>query len=876
MPTYRRVISTFRSLFRKVELDRELDEELAAYLDLLTEEKIRAGMGPEQARRAARLELGGVEQVKEKVREKRLGATIDTLLQDVRYAFRSLRKNRSFSVVSVLILAIGIGANTALFSNIQTVLLRPIPFAEPDRLVAGRKTINGRLEGTVSRIDYFDYREFGQSFEELAALANFTQEFTVTGGGRPELVEAAYVTWNLFPTLGVNPVSGRLFLPEEEEQDGLQIVLISYGLWQRRFGGSPDAIGKSIIIENVPLTVVGVMPRGFRFLFDADIWFLVDRYGPFDGERDDHSHLVIGRLKPGVTIEAAQGEVDAISSNLARQYPDTNAGKGLLLIELHSHMVRDVRLSLLLLMATTALVLLIACGNVAGLLLARGERRQSEMAMRSALGASTRRLVRQLLTESVILTVVAGLLGIVFAYLLQDMLLRLLSIEELGIGRPMVDAGALVFALVLAVVTGLLVGVIPALRGAATQPAQQLGSGTRASSSLRSTRLRSGLVVLQVALSVALLVGSGLLLRSFAQLARVELGFESDNLLTGRLKIPAAAYPTLEERAQFFTSLLDEIEALPGVGSAALVSRLPILSPYQDWGVWPAEQPDPMLQDSFSALVRWVSPGYFRTIGIPLLRGRDISSSDLPGDPFVAVLSESTARTVFGDADPIDRLVHIGWKEREFRVVGVVADARLNALRGAPDAAAYMSAAQLGATRLQVAVRTAGEPTLLVGAVESLLRQKDPDVVFARPASMEWALDDQLADFRTVIVSLTLFAGVALLLTAIGLYGLLAYHVSQRGNEFGIRLAMGASNADLLGMVLKMGLVLVGVGLLVGLAFAYPGALLVRQMLFETPPLDPATYVGAIGFLGLMAALACLLPAWRVTRVNLVEVLRSE
>ncbi|UCC49043.1 MAG: ABC transporter permease, partial [Gemmatimonadota bacterium] len=821
-------------------------------------------------------ELGGIEQVKEKVREKRLGAGLDTLLQDIRYALRTLRKNAGFAVVAILILAIGIGATTALFSNIQTVLLRGIPFAEADRLVVGQKTIDGRSAGSVSRIDYFDYRELGQSFEELAALASFTQEYTVTGGGRPELVEASYVTWNLFPTLGVNPVSGRHFLPEEEAQDGVPVVLVSYGLWQRRFGGSPDTVGNTIIIEGFPFTVVGVMPRGFRFLFDADLWFLVDRYGPFDGARDDHSHLVVGRLVSGVTIEEAQSEVDAISNSLAQQYPDSNAGKALRLTELHRHMVRDVRLTLLLLMATTALVLLIACGNVAGLLLARGERRQSEMAMRSALGASTRRLVRQLLTESVILTVVAGLSGIVIAYLLQDVLLRLLSIDELGIGRPMIDGRVLIFTLVLSVVTGLLVGVIPALRGAAAQPAQQLGSGSRVSSSLRSSRLRSGLVVLQVAVSVVLLVGSGLLIRSFAHLAGVDLGFESDNLLTGRIKISAAQYPTPEERAGFFTTLLDEVETMPGVVSAALVSRLPIVSPSQDWAVWPAEQPDPSLQESFSVLVRWVSPDYFRTIGIPLQSGRDISRSDLPSGPYVAVLSESTARTVFGNADPIGRLVHIGWKDREFQVVGIVVDARLNTLRGAPDAAAYMSAAQLGATRLQIAVRTSREPTLLAGAIESLLRRKDPDVVFAGPASMESALDDQLADFGIVIVSLTLFASVALLLTAIGLYGLLAYHVSQRGNEFGIRLAMGASNTNLLSMVFKTGLVLVGIGLLLGLVCAYPGTLLVRQLLFETPPLDPATYVGAVGFLGLVATLACFLPAWRATQVNPVEVLRRE
>jgi predicted permease len=876
MRIYTRFRSVFASLFRKAALDRDLDEELRSYLDMLTDEKVRAGMSPEAARREARLELGGVEQVKERVRERRLGANFDTLVQDIRYAVRTLSRNAGFSIVSVLILAIGIGANTALFSNIQSVLLRGIPFAEPDRLVTGQKTIGGQVTGTVSRIDYFDYREFSGSFEALAALANFTMEFTVTGGDRPELVDAAFVTWNLFATLGVNPISGRHFTPEEEAEDGAPVVLISYGLWQRRFGGSADAIGGTIDIDGSPIMVIGVMPHGFRFLFDADVWALIDRYGPFDGERDSHSHLVVGRLKPGVTIEEAQSEVDAISASLAEQYPATNAGKALLLTDLHRYIVRDVRLILLLLMATTALVLLIACGNVAGLLLARGERRHSEMAMRSALGASTRRLVRQLLTESVILTVVAGFFGVIIAYLFQDVLLRLLSVGELGIGRPAIDARALAFTLLLSVVTGLVVGVIPALRGATTQPARQLGSGARASAGLQSGRLRRGLVVLQVAISVALLVGSGLLIRSFAQLARVDLGFEPEGLLTGRLKIAVADYPTPQERSEFFASLLAEIEAQPGVVSAGLINRLPILSPFQDWGVWPAEAPEPTLQEGFSPMARWVSPDYFRTMGIPLLRGRDITSSDVDGTPYVVVLSESTARTVFGDADPIGRRVHVGWPEREFEVVGIVADARLTTARGAPDAAAYMSAAQLGATRLQIAVRTSMEPTSLAGTIESLVRSKNPNVLFAQAASMDSALTDRLADFRIVIVSIALFAGVALLLTAIGLYGVLAYHVGQRKSEFGVRRAMGASNGSLLGMVLKTGLVLVGVGLLLGLAVAYPGTLLVRQLLYETPPLDPATYVGAIGFLGLVAVLACLLPAWRATRVDVVAVLRME
>ena len=875
MQAYTRFISFFRSLFRKEQLDRDLDEELSSYLEMLTEEKVRAGMNRERARREARIELGGVEQVKEKVRERRLGASIATLFQDGRYALRTLRKNPGFTTVAVLILAIGIGANTALFSNIHSVLLRGIPFAEPDRLVAIGKTINERPAGWVSRVDYYDIREASRSFEELAALADFTVQNTVTGGPRPGLIQVHYVTWNFFATLGVNAIAGRRFLPEDET-DRTPTVLISYGYWQSRLGGSPDAVGSTIILDGSALTVVGVMPPNTRFLVDADVWRLVDREGPFDRVRDSHSHILVGRLKPGVTLEAAQSELDGIASALEEQYPTTNEGKGLLLRDLQGFMVEDVRLSLMLLMATTVLVLLIACGNVAGLLLARGERRQSEIAMRTALGASRGRLVRQLTTESVILTVAAGMLGILGAYLLQDVLLRLLPTGEIGIEPAAINGWALVFSLLLSIATGLLIGVMPALRSTALHPAQQLRSGTHATENVRSSRLRGGLVVLQVALSVTLLIGSGLLIRSLGQLATVELGFDPDNLLTGQIQIQRDDYPTLEERTQFFSTLLEEVEALPGVVSATLINKLPVLSPAQDWGVWPAEEPPQSNQGVFMAMSRWVPAGYFETMGIPLLAGRDISASDVGDSPPVVVLSETTARALFGEFDPIGRIVGIGFMEGSFEVIGVVADAHVNNLRRGPDAAMYMSSYQMSVTRLQIAVRTAGDPMLLVGPIEHLLQQKDPNVLFARPASMASIIDSRLADFRIVILSLTVFAAVALLLTAIGLYGVLAYDVSQRANEFGIRQAMGATSADVLKLVFQKGLLLAGIGTLAGLLTAYPGTLLIRQLLYETQPIDTASYLGATGFLALVAVTACFLPGWRATRVNLVDVLRRE
>jgi putative ABC transport system permease protein len=498
------------------------------------------------------------------------------------------------------------------------------------------------------------------------------------------------------------------------------------------------------------------------------------------------------------------------------------------------------------------------------------------MAMRTALGAPRRRLIRQLLTENVILTVTAGLFGIVVAYLFQDLLLQLLPMGRVGIDRPVIDQAALAFTLIVSILTGLTVGVIPALRGTSVDPSQQLKTGARSSDDFHGTRLRSGLVVLQVAISIALLIGSGLLIRSLMNLTTVELGFDPNSLLTGNIRIQSADHPTPEQRNLFFASLIEEIKAQPGVVSATFANKLPISSPGHDTSVWLASQPRPSSQDSFFPMARWVPPGYFETMKIPLLKGRDVAETDLPGSPRVVVLSQAVVRKLFLDREPLGQLVKIGWSDEPYRVIGVVADARLNLLRNQPNPALYMASSQAGDIRQQIAIRTSGDPSLLIEPIQKLLKDKDPNAVFAYPATMSSVINESLGDFRIVILSLGLFSFVALVLTAIGLYGVLAYHVSQRTNEIGIRLAMGASSSTLFGMILKRGLVVIGIGLLLGMAGGYSGSLLIRQLLFETKPLDPASYLGAVGFLGFVALAACLLPAWRATRINLVDVLRME
>ncbi len=876
MPALPWLRSTFQSLAKRKQLDQDLDEELRAYLELLVEEKVQQGMSPEDALREARLELGGTEQVKEQVRETRAGAALDTLIRDARLAFRTLRKNPGFTFVAVLVLALGIGATTALFSTVSAALLTQIPYSDPDQLVAGFKTYAGTRAGAVSRVDYYDYLELSSSFEHLAAMADITMEQTLTGEGQAEIVDTGFVTWNLFPALRVTPIVGRPFM-EEEDQGGAGVALVSYEFWQGRLGGSTSAVGKTLRLDGESTTIVGVMPEGFQALLDVDLWRLVDRDGPFDLQRDSHSHLLVGRLQPGVSLRQAQQEVDAISRSLEEQHPVSNESKGLALTGLHDAMVARVRLSLLMLMATGVLVLLIASSNVAGLLLARGHRRLPEIATRIALGAPRRRLIRQLMTESVIVSLLAGLAGIGVAFGLHRFLLRALPVGELGIEGSSIDHGALLFALLLSLATGVLVGVVPALRATAVDPSLYLKSGRQLSQDARSSRLWGGLVIVQVAVSTLLLVGSALLISNLVKLVTTDLGFESANLLTGSVSIPEAKYPSHEERNQFFASLLDQIEAVPGVESASMINKLPIASPWQNWAVWPAGQERPQHNDLQSAMARWVPPGYFQTMEMPLLQGRDIATTDDRDSPRVLVITESVARKLFPGRNPLGETVVVGsteWPPHE--VIGVVADARVNQVFLGPDPAMYMSTFQLAPRQMQLAVRTADNPLLFEEPISQIVREMDEDVLFADPTSLQSVVDRSMAGFQVVTLSSGVFSAIALALAAIGLYGLLAHSVNQRLNEIGIRLAMGATRGNLLRMVLKRGLILVGFGLLLGAAGALLVTLALERLPFEAQTVSVASYLGTVLILALVAASACFLPAWRATRVSPIDVLRQE
>jgi putative ABC transport system permease protein len=876
MPIKEQIRGWYDILFHKSQMRRQLADELQSYEDLLTSEKIARGLAPDQARREARLEIGGRVLVEENVHDVWLGNALDSLLQDVRFALRTLAKNPGFAAVAALVLALGIGSATALFTTVDRALLRPIPFPEPDRLVAGEKMINGAGSGPVSGPDYYDYQAQCRSFQSLAAMVNIAAPGTISGGREPELAHAGFVTWDLFRTLGAAPAAGRDFVAEDAKGPGAARTILSDALAERLFGGARQALGKTVRGNGQAYEVVGVMPRGFRFMVDADLWLVLGHNGPMARARDQHNYTLIGRLNPGVTLRQAQLEADGLSKALERQYPVSNAGKSLRLTGLHSFMVTGVRTNLLLLMAASVLVLLIACGNVAGLLLARGQKRVPEMAMRTALGAPRRRLVRQLLTESVLLTLFAGALGVGVAYAMQILLLRLLPLGQVQNDGPMLDGVALLFSLGASIATGILVGVFPALRVTALNLGQRLKTGSRSSEEAGGTRLRGGLVVLQVAVSALLLIGSATLIHELARLLTTDPGFAPDHVLTGRLEIQPGTDATLAQRSAMFSSLLQEVQAQPGVVQASLVNLLPIEEPFNDWELWPANQPRPALKDSVSPYARWVSPGYFATMRIPLLRGRDIATSDIDGRQPVIILSQGAASKLFPNQDPIGWMVHIGWSDKDYAVVGIAADARLSGMGDAPSDAFYLSAAQAGTPEMRIVVHTSGDPERLIGPLRRVLKRNDGSVAFTDPVTMDAILDKSLAGSRTIVLAASVFSGVALVLTVVGLYGVLAFYVSTRRNEIAIRMALGATRGNVLGLVLGRGMGLVCLGLALGAAGAYPEMTLIRGMLSGAETLNAMTCVSATVVLCGASMLACFLPAWRASRGGLLEALRSE
>ncbi|OLE97158.1 MAG: hypothetical protein AUG75_11610, partial [Cyanobacteria bacterium 13_1_20CM_4_61_6] len=809
------------------------------------------------------------------------GVAIDTILHDLRYALRVLGRNPGFTFIAILTLALGIGANTAIFSVVNAVLLRPLEFRDPSRLVIVAEKSSFPVIST-SYQNWLDWRQQSQSFESLEATRGTT--LTLTGAGEPERLNARMATAGLFPLLGVNMMVGRSFGADEDRAGGAPVVLLSYGLWQRRFGGSQDILGKAINLDSRPYTVVGVLPPNFQVLQPADVFVPFTPWAKtLPDDRNWHPGIIaIGRLKPGASREQAQTEMVGITKRLERQYPEYNTGTSADIIGLQEQMVQNVRPALILLLGAVSFVLLIACVNVANLLLARSVSRGREVAIRTSMGASRPRIVRQLLTESVLVSVAGGILGLLLASAALGPLLRISAGSVPQAFSVTLDRSVLVFTLVLSFLTGLVFGLVPAFRTAKLDLRETLNENSRSSTAGPGQhRLRAVLVATEIALAMLLLVGAGLLLRSFSRLQDVPPGFQADHLLVADIPLSQNAYAKPEQRFEFFDRLIERTKALPGVRTAAAASFLPVsgggsIIHFNIYG-----RPPKGPHEFIAAGYRTVTPHYFETLGVPLLQGRLFTAADTDKAPAVAVINATMAHTFFPDESPIGKRMQLGalpdkevpWME----VVGVVGDL-LQGLDLGPAAEMYLPYRQADALlpvfQMSIVLRTAADPLTEASALRSALAEIDANQPLVKVRSMEENMSASVAQprFRTWLIGI--FAVIALLLAAVGVYGVMSYTVTQRTSEIGIRVTLGAQSADvfrsIVGEGARIALCGVGVGLLAALALTR----VLRTFLYGISASDPTTFLAVALILTVISVAACYFPARRATRVDPIVALR--
>jgi putative ABC transport system permease protein len=798
------------------------------------------------------------------------------LSKDLRYAFRMMRRAPIFTASVVLTVALAIAANTAIFSVVNAVMLRPLPFRDPDRLVQVAEK-NDKLNLAnfgASVLNFVSWREQTQTFDELAAIGSGT--FTLTGVGEPEQLSGNRISPALLRVLGINPVAGRGFIDDEEKPNSAPVAMIGEGLWKRRFGADPTLVGRVIDLNDTPTTVVGIAPVSLNLISGAEVYtpLTID---PGKEIRLNHVIFVAGRLKRGVSLRQAQSEMDGIASRVGQQYPEVRDW-GIHLITLFDTFVSaQLKTGLLVLLCAVGFVLLIACANIANLLLARATARQKEMAVRNAMGASAGRLVRQLLTESVLLSMTGGCAGVVGAFWALRGINRALPPNVLPVPSIHMDETVLVFAFGLTVVTGLLFGLAPAWRVLDVDLNDVLKQTGRGPASSTGARLRKGLSAAEIALATILLIGAGLLIQSLANLQRVHLGFDPHGLMTFQLAPPPAKYPVNSQAPLLYRALLDSIQSLPGARSAAVSSGIPFGN-----GNYTTH---PMLTMGASVLppdaavpIDWriVSPSYFKTMAIPLLRGRDFTDADGPTAPGVIVVSRATARTFWGNADPIGRTLRRSADPRiPFTVVGVVGDVRSTALNQESPALYYPMASRVWPL-MDVVVRTDGSPEALLPSLRKKVHEIDAELALANVRTMDEWVSNTGAQPRLNALLLGVFAAGALLIAAVGIYGVLAYSVSQRTQEIGLRMALGAKPAAVRGLVIgdgmKVGAIGIGIGLLGGVALGRA----MSSLLYGVPVRDPATFAGVAVVLLAVVFAACAIPARRASRIDPMAALRDE
>jgi putative ABC transport system permease protein len=878
--------------------EAEIVEELSQHLEDEYERALSCGTSEEEARQQVleqlntpdllqrelkHVERRGSENPIELGTEGKINVFAD-LRQDLRYGLRTLAKNPAFTSIAIVALALGIGANSAIFSVVDAVLLRPLPFKKPEQLVMlwENATHLGFPKNTPSPANFLDWQKQAGAFTGMAAMVE--RSFNLTGVGEPERLDGRRVSANLFDLLGVRAVLGRTFVPDDD-RPGSHVVLLSYSLWQRRFGSDPSVIGRALALNGESYTVIGIMPRfvqlpGFANRNDQ-LWVPIAFPPEEAAQRGNHFLEVIARMKPGITLKQAQAEMETIAARLAQQYPHYNTRIGAVVVPLHEQVVGDIKPALLILLGAVGFVLLIACANVANLLLARAAVRQKEIALRLALGASRSRLMRQFLTESVLLAVFGAGLGLLLALGGIRILKTFIPATISQVQTINIDARVLIFTALVAILTGIGFGLAPALQASHLNLNDTLKEGGRdAGGGRKGNRLRDLLVIGEVAVSFVLLIGAGLLINSFFHLRNLEPGFRADHLLTMKVDLSEVKYPDRERRAAFFDEVIRRVRALPGVQSAAVAGNLPLTYNGDSMNISVEGVPDPPPDQRPDVIFRAIGPGYFGTMGISIIRGRDFTDQDKADSKNVVVISEKTAQHFWHGQDPIGRRLKPGsstsntpWRE----VIGIVKDVRQNDFIAPPKMQMYFTYRQLkDLAPNALVIRTSIEPLSLAASARDAIWSVDKDQTVADIDTMEHIVAEAVARQRFSMLLLGLFATLALLLASVGIYGVMTYSVAQRTHEIGIRIALGARRADVLQMTIKQGLRLVGAGMILGLAAAFILTRVLESLLFGISATDPVTFFGISLVLLAVAILASYLPALRATKVDPIIALRAQ
>lgn len=877
-----------RALLGRDTVINDIDREMRSHLELQVEANIRAGMAPAEARWQALRSFGNVNRALDAAYDVKGGGLFETVMQDIRYGARMLTKHKAFTAVAVSTLALGIGANTAIFSVVNELLLRPLPYRDAERIVMlWEVTPEGRRQNTTSRANFRAWRAQSSSYEAVAAFSD--QRLNLTGTGEPEELSVQFATPELFRVLGVDPMLGRTFSPGDDGPGKPLVAVLSYGLWQRRFGGQANVIGQPVTLNGETFTIIGVMPASFQFHIKhrsgtgrpAELWSVLPMSTGAGANEIGRFLSVVGRLKPGVSVEQAGAELRTIEARLSDEVPQYNKNYSAEVLPLREQFFGNVRRPLWLMLGAVGFVLLIACANVANLLLSLATSREKEIALRAALGARRVRIVRQLLTESLLLALFGSVLGLGFAWVGIKALIAisprdLVSLQSVGLNVPV-----LFWTLGISLLTGIIFGLAPALHISRLNLNDSLKEGGKSESAQAggSRRLRSALVVSEIALAVVLLASAGLLIKSFVRLQQVDRGFNTDNILTMVVRLPDAAYREDPQVVNFFVQALERIRSLPAVRSAGIVNFLPLYGGLGSATGFKIEgRPEPLPGQGPSTDVRVVDAGYFPTMGIPLLRGRNFSESEHREARRVILINEALARKHFPNEDPIGKRLDVAMFPNPFwaEIVGVVGNVRYDSLIDESPPAVYFPHPDLAYPFMTLVIRTDGDPAAIAPAVQREIRTLDPNQPVSDVRTMEQVMSEWVSRSRFNTLLLGLFAGLATLLSAVGIFGVMNYSVALRTRELGLRLAIGAQPRQVLLLVLKQGLLLTILGVVVGLAAAFALTRLLSGLLFGVEAVDVSTFTTISLLLVSVSLLACYLPARRAMRIDPLRALRYE